>query len=148
MSNHNSPYIVGFTGTRIGMSSTQNSTISNFLRSRNDIQAVHHGDCIGSDMQFHNLVRLHLPNVKIIIHPPIKDVYRAFCEGDEILEPKHYLDRNIDIVTSSNLIIATPKSLTQRGGTWFTIHEAWANSIPTLIINIDGTLVSQDWEVI
>jgi len=60
---------VGFTGTRAGMTSEQRTTVNRLLRELAPIWA-HHGDCIGSDDQFHDLAKL--AGAKIMLHPPEK----------------------------------------------------------------------------
>lgn len=85
----------------------------------------HHGDCIGSDAQAHEIAQAF--GCKIVIHPPINPSKRAFCKGEiTILEPRQYLDRNHDIVDACETLIATPKTSEEelRSGTWATIRYA------------------------
>ena len=75
------------------------------------------------------------PKHLLVIHPPIKDEVRAFCEGDESWEPKSYFARNRDIVIVSNVILATPVTeFETKGGTWYTINHAKKLKKPLYII--------------
>jgi hypothetical protein len=123
---------IGFTGTQIGMNEYQFSIISrliNDLINRYNIIEIHHGDCIGADKDFDTICKQI--NLKIVIHPPIVEYKRAFCNRDgyknrNILPPKDYLVRNQDIVNACDVLIATPKEDDEqlRSGTWATIRRA------------------------
>jgi hypothetical protein len=115
---------VGFTGTRKGMTDEQEFELIKLLVELRPIE-FHHGDCIGADEEAHHMAR-DFDNCQIIIHPPIDNTYRAFCENDVILPPKPYKERNHDIVNASDLLIASPKSFNEerRSGTWSTIRYA------------------------
>lgn len=115
---------VGFTGTQQGMSPTQKQVIRQLLVNLKP-SVVHHGDCIGSDAEFHDIC-LDL-NIPIEIHPPLQRSKRTFCKGAVIIHPpKEYLPRDVDIVLSSKILIATPKSTLEeiRSGTWYTVRQA------------------------
>jgi hypothetical protein len=115
---------IGFTGTQRGMTEEQVNSVAFFIAELNPTE-VHHGDCIGADADFHKLVRATCPQAKIVIHPPLNESKRAFCEGDEILPAKDYLVRNHDIVEASEVMIATPEQVTEQkrgSGTWATIR--------------------------
>jgi len=98
---------------------------------------VHHGDCVGSDEQFHNFAIIL--NYRIIVHPPTAERFRAFCKGGEVRTPKQYYDRDQDIVDETSLLIATPKTKKEFGGTWHTINYARSLNKPIIIIYPDGT---------
>ncbi len=117
----------GFTGTRSGMTSPQMETLRKFIiDNRDDIEAVHHGDCVGADREFHDLVRRVAPRVKIIVHPPLISKLRAFCRGDETREQKPYLVRNKNIIAETDTLLAAPCTEIEikRSGTWSTIRHA------------------------
>lgn len=132
--------IIGFTGTREGMTGAQAVELARQLDSRKPIHLVRHGDCVGSDAEFHAIaIKLGL---RIMIHPPTDDKLRAFCK-DAIWErdPKGYLARNRDIVKLSTLLIATPKEAEGqegRGGTWYTINYAREMGLEVLTIYPNG----------
>lgn len=123
----------GFTGTRNGLNQIQQNEIINLLK--NDLTngntiEVHHGDCVGADCDFHVLCeKLNTninANIKIVIHPPNIKTLRAYCKSDHIEKEKKYLERNIDIVDQTNILIACPLSKNEelRSGTWMTIRNA------------------------
>jgi hypothetical protein len=119
--------IIGYTGTRQGMTIQQVEVIRVFF-STNSIEEAHHGDCIGGDEEFHNICKEY--GVPIVIHPPDDDRLRAFCQGAmRVEEPKPFLVRNQCIVNASDLLLATPKEEFEpdpmRGqGTWSTVRYA------------------------
>jgi hypothetical protein len=97
---------------------------------------VHHGDCIGSDSQFHAVAKFR--KVRTIIHPPDNDRLRAHCQGGIEVYPRPYLMRNIDIISAADLVIATPDGKERdRSGTWMTIRKAKAMGKQILILYPD-----------
>ena len=125
---------IGFTGTRKGMTELQIRELTEQLQKLQP-QVVHHGDCTGADAQFHDLVREHCPECRIVIHPPIASVLRAFKKGDKTRTPIPYLDRNKAIVEESRLLIAAPSSTQEtRGGTWSTVRLAKGLRRPVVLL--------------
>lgn len=122
---------IGFTGSREGLDVHQKNKIVRYLEKVN-IKEIHHGDCIGSDYDFHNLFNedstLFHSSIKIVVHPPANSKCRAYATSSfsTILEPKPYLKRNHDIVDSCDILIACPKTSQEelRSGTWSTIRYA------------------------
>lgn len=115
---------VGFTGTSTVVFYQQIEALGTLL-DKWEIESVHHGDCIKADEVFHN--ECWVRHLYIVVHPPIKEDKRAFCEyASEVREPKEYLERNHDIVDETDLLIAMPDSYIelQRSGTWATIRYA------------------------
>lgn len=125
---------VGFTGTQLGMTPSQLSTLRStieMLRGEHTIEEFHHGDCIGADSQAHDLfLQLGLP---IRIHPGDNPKKRAYCADRSpqgsctVAEPMDNLQRNIDMVVTVDTILACPRNDTEiiRGsGTWHTIRHA------------------------
>lgn len=117
--------IIGFTGTRRGMTHEQRSIVMTLLKKAKE---AHHGDCIGADEQFHDLCRIL--SVPVVVHPPEDERLRAFCPNPARIEPpRPYLVRDRIIVDRCDLLIATPKEgyepAPQRGqGTWSTVRYA------------------------
>lgn len=133
---------LGFTGTREGMTGDQYDTLEDKLRQLRSVskyKEAHHGDCVGADEQFHKLASEQ--EYYMVIHPPEKEDYRAFCEADRPLKTKDYITRNHNIVRMTNVLIATPKTWKeeQRSGTWATIRYAMKIGKPVLIIFPDGS---------
>lgn len=126
--------VLGFTGTRSGMSAYQRQNFIDRI-TETPPDEFHHGDCIGSDQEAHDLIRQYCPNTKIVIHPPVDNRLRAYCKGDEWREPQTHFARNRNIVNASTGLIATPWSTTiQTGGTWYTYMYAIKKKVPALML--------------
>jgi hypothetical protein len=126
--------IVGFTGTRMGMTEGQVAHLRSLLLQLG-ATGLHHGDCLGADAQAH-AVALEL-KLFITIHPPEDSKYRAFCEGwDYMMAPAPYLARNHDIVRECQHLLVAPKRNEQelRSGTWATWRYAIQLRVPATII--------------
>lgn len=137
---------VGFTGTQEGMTKQQRNSLLWLLDDvlEKPYTEAHHGDCIGADAEFHEIM-CDLTNAKIHIHPPSNKSKRAFKrlfrnEGDVMHPEKPYLQRNHDIVDAVDVMIATPKEKNEqmRSGTWETIRYSWETHKRIFIIEPDG----------
>jgi hypothetical protein len=119
---------IGFTGSRFGMTPQQKEVITRLEVFTTKVLEAHHGDCLGSDADFHHFIREIDPAIRIIIHPgfpanhPDDTTLRAFCEGDYTSEAKSFFARNRDIVDETDMLIATPAIKKETGETWYTIH--------------------------
>jgi hypothetical protein len=117
---------VGFTGTRKGMTDSQEARVEDVLKRLRVTGAsrFHHGDCIGADEMACWLARRH--GYLIVCHPPWIQTKRADTKWDEIRAAKPYLERNRNIVAACQLLIATPYEAEEqrRGGTWSTVRYA------------------------
>jgi len=115
--------IVGFSGTRKGMTQLQRDTLLVVLR-RLRLTAGRHGDCVGADKQCHAIMREL--GAKMYGHPGPDGPLRAHCDFDECAEPRDYLRRDHDIVNLSECLIAAPgqREEQQRSGTWTTVRYA------------------------
>lgn len=131
--------IIGMSGSRTGITRCAKMKFLNFLK-ENDIEEAHHGDCVGSDQEFHNIITSK--KIKSVIHPPINPYKRAYCMGDLVMPEKQYLSRNKDIVNSSNILIAFPETMTEvlRSGTWSTIRYAKKMGKDVKIFYPNGTV--------
>lgn len=130
---------LGMSGSRQGMSEHALAKFNIFLKNNYlSIEEVHHGDCVGADSQFHNLI-MKL-GIKIIIHPPNYNKLRAYCIGDECRKELPFLKRNKNIVDESDMLVAFPPTKNEilRSGTWSTIRYAKKQNIKILIIYPDG----------
>jgi hypothetical protein len=123
--------VVGFTGTRDGMTPNQKVTLRRLLtafKEDNPHLEFRHGDCVGADAEAH-VIAMGV-GASIVIHPPLIDRYRAYCtKAKRVFKPKEYLSRNRDIVDASPILVAAPKqekepSADRAGGTWYTIRYA------------------------
>lgn len=128
---------LGMTGNRNGMNENTKNKLIEFIKN-NKIDEVHHGDCVGADKNFHDICSSN--NIKIIIHPPINNKLRAFSKSDNILQPVGYLQRNKNIVDSTDMLIGFPndKQETLHSGTWSTIRYARKNKKKIHIIFPNG----------
>jgi hypothetical protein len=135
---------VGVTATQYGLTSRQLSAarflldgIATALIEAGSRAELHHGDCVGGDAQLDDIARDCC--WKIVIHPPVDDSKRAFCEqpGDTVRDPKPYLERNHDIVDEVELMLAGPKTLTEqaRSGTWATVRYARRIGRPVVFLD-------------
>jgi hypothetical protein len=131
---------IGFTGNRYGLREDQKIQIIELLDKYNDI-TVSHGDCVGSDTDFHNLCidykyKHPQKTVRVHIYPPDNPRLRGFNKGDLVMHEKPYLDRNMDIIKNSSLLIACPVDKDKeelRSGTWSTIRQARRLKLTTYI---------------
>lgn len=131
---------VGFTGTRDGMSDRQKLSFSWLIRQLlGNGLTLHHGDCMGADEQAHDLAIQTTSH--IVIHPPENTMFAAHKSGYSSvvtrLDPKPYMHRNRDIVKSSSLLIATPRTMVEetRSGTWATVRFARTQRCMVLVLD-------------
>lgn len=117
--------IIGFTGTKRGMTQRQRATVR-YLLAELQMTELHHGDCVGADAQAHQEALLR--GAAVVVHPPADPKLRAYCSGFRVtvLEPREYLKRNGDIVDACEVLICAPKQKAEqvRSGTWTTIRYA------------------------
>ncbi len=124
-----------FSGSRNGMSEHQKSEVRQFLTTLNmDGVTFHHGDCVGADKEFHDIIRELFPACKIVIHPPSLNVMRAFCSGDESREKSDYLIRNRKMVNECTMLIACPSPSSK--GTKYTIDYAKLRGVYVIAIGV------------
>lgn len=130
--------IVGFTGTRSGMTALQSATVDGMLEGLRP-REFHHGDCVGADAQAHELARA--ARLRIIIHPPEYGRFRAWCLGAaSVLDVKPFMARNEDIVAACEILIAAPAQANEviRSGTWATVRRAMKARKPVCLVQPDG----------
>ena len=125
--------ILGFTGTRDGMSRKQFGIVAHLLQEATPSE-VHHGGCKGADAGFHVLARRL--GIKIILHPPVVMKNQVIFTADEVRPAAPYLVRNHHIVDETEGIIACPGQDHEvlRSGTWSTVRYARVRSKPINII--------------
>ncbi len=131
---------IGFSGTQLGMTKEQKLQLDHLLIQFKSIE-VHHGDCVGADAEFHDICRGF--DFKIIGHPPLNSIKRAFKECDELRIGRTYLDRNRDIVDEVNYMVFAPAEFSEvlRSGTWATIRYTNRIEKDYQIIYPDGSKV-------
>lgn len=128
---------VGFTGTQHGMTGDQLDLVEDVLhqlKHERGFNTFHHGDCIGADAEAHRIARRL--DYYIVLHPPVDNSKRAFCDFDESLVPLPYLERNRAIVRAVIRLIVTPKETDEqlRSGTWSTVRYAKKNFVRVELI--------------
>lgn len=134
------PRVLGFTGTQLGLTDAQQEQLVETLE-RVRPSVVAHGDCVGADAEFHQLVRDTLPDCVIEVWPPENSAKRAWCVGDDVHEPLPYMTRNLAIAKTTFGLIACPGETKEqlRSGTWSTVRRARRYGRPILILYPDGT---------
>jgi hypothetical protein len=123
---------ISVTGTRSGMTPYQRSVVKSTIEDLpigegfEDVVPdrcvqVHHGDCVGVDVEFAEMFQ-GLGGVVTVSHPPSKNDLRAFHESDIILDPMSYFARNRKIVELCDVLIVIPyqNKWCNDGGTWYT----------------------------
>jgi len=138
---------IGFTGTAKGMTGRQRLALAHELQAF-DVAEAHHGDCVGADTEFHDLIRTLFPKATIVSHPgfPESDSRRANNPCDEVrpVPDGGPLKRNRNIVVEADFMFATPLLNKEilRSGTWSTIRYAAKLEVnrPLVIISPDGTI--------
>lgn len=134
-------FSLGVTGTSQGANTVQLTTFCAVLGAYPKPGQFHHGDCIGADDQTATLA--WEAGWDLVGHPPSRSRYRAYNAHTEFwLPPKPYLDRDRDIVTYSDALVALPGTFAEilRSGTWATVRYARQRPIKRIIIWPDGTL--------
>jgi hypothetical protein len=127
--------IIGFTGTREGMTQHQKEQFVLKLFELG-LTEFHHGDCKGADADAHDIVREFFPDVYIVIHPPELSYTQAFKQGDEHRVPGSYINRDKDIVDDSEYLIGAPLTNEEqwRSGSWTTIRYARKTKKPYTVL--------------
>ncbi len=123
---------IGFTGTSAGMTYKQKNKLCDLINELKQIGSVTHGDCVGGDFEFHDMIYSRFPGVQMIIRPCTIDKMRAYShlntpDADYVIEdPIAPLKRNDIIVQTSDIMFAAPPTMLEqsRGGTWYTIRKA------------------------
>jgi len=127
---------IGFTGTRHGMSKEQIDAFKEIIKSK-EYDEFHHGMCIGSDKQAHDIAKQE--KIKIVGHPPSYKKFMADCDCDIFMKPYDYLTRNKNIVDETDIIVATPDTKERvRSGTWSTVRYARKKHKKIYIIHKNG----------
>lgn len=133
----------GFTGSSTKTYAPQRAAFTSWISARaNDVTGFDHGDCVEADKFAHDVVR-EFTDAHIIIHPPANGAKRAFCEGDQVCEPKPYLERNRDIAAAVDTLLAMPHGEEElRSGTWATVRAARRHGLPIVVFWPDGQITA------
>lgn len=136
--------VLGFTGTRRGMTDAQRDAVRAYLERVYPFVVVH-GACVGADHDMHELVRDVRPSSRIVVLPSnlaAQTCMHCVADADDHAEKlKSPLARNLDIVLASKIMLATPAGFEEerRSGTWYTLRRARLHRRPFIIVRPDGT---------
>jgi hypothetical protein len=133
--------IVGFTGTRRGMTPLQTAALNAALLEYAPELFVH-GGCHGADAEA-DAVAYMLGIARRARPGPDSNHWQ---EGAEVMERKPNLDRNLDIVADADVLVAAPSNYTDipRGsGTWHTVRAARSTGTPIHFLWNDGSVTRE-----
>lgn len=144
--------IVGFTGTRQGMTEQQKSCLSGVLvADRQQLERYLHGGAPGADEESHYVALFDaiIPPNNIEVYPA-SDHRREFWRSifissgmNSVLHPvRPPLERDRVIAQRCDQLIACPVGMREqnRSGTWATVRYARIAKKPVVIIFPDGTV--------
>lgn len=116
-------FIVGFTGTRDGMSKAQSDRLRWRLLMLNPTE-FHHGDCIGADDEAACIAQSL--GITVIAHPCDIAHMRARHPSNFVFPEAPPLVRNRNIVDCCHLLLVAPRRNQEelRSGTWATWRYA------------------------
>jgi hypothetical protein len=140
--------IVGFTGTRKGMTDEQWERVYQILMGL-EYEEVHQGDCIGADADFFVIVYgiRQETGRPCTIHawPSTVKGTNTHSKSDIIHDPLPPLVRDKIMVERSDLLIACPKGDEEevRSGTWTTVRYARKHGIRINIVWPDGSVTEE-----
>lgn len=128
------------TGTRNGTTKEALTSFRHWLaETQINISEAHHGDCIGADTQFHEIMCEMA--VHVFVHPCTLEKYRSFNTGGTISRPLNPTYRNKKMVDLCDLVVAFPEGPeVVRSGTWSTIRYASKRNKSCVIFWRDGSV--------
>jgi hypothetical protein len=150
--------ILGFTGTRQGMTPKQLATVravaERYYRTGR-LLVVRHGACAGADREFHatvvNQPEFHAEPTRMFttwLYPSnaeqrtwaLAAVAALPPDAGFVVKTQPPLERNKRIVGGSDLLIAAPRGFTEevRSGTWATVRYARERRVAITIVWPDG----------
>ena len=134
---------IGFTGTRHGMSCKQQIAFKKMILLI-EFQEFHHGMCVGSDEDAHHIIEENKKEIKIIGHPPKFTGSMINVPCHLLMKANSYLQRNHNIVDSTDILIATPDVREKVGsGTWATVRYARKRDKKIYIIHKNGRITKE-----
>lgn len=144
---HDEIEYLGFTGRREGVSLEQVGSLEELIKNTSFKVAVH-GDCIGADAVFHDVVRKLKPDVKIEIYPALHPDFKANKHADLSHVPMKALERDKIMANKVEFMIAMPSTNHEilRSGTWATIrYSRKSNTVKRIIIiNPNGDCIIEE----
>lgn len=147
--------MIGFTGTRRGMTEAQAGSVDALLRLAADVRsgvsahrapAFHHGLCVGADAQAHDIARTY--GYRIYGHPAsdVRPEWISDAACDDLLPAAPALARNREIAAQSILIAAPGGEYeVHRSGTWATIRAGWkSRGTVVYVVRPDGSVRARE----
>lgn len=145
--------IFGITGTRQGLNRGQRDNLPAVFSTMPD--GIVHGGAVGADEQVDAfLAPLYagtpLKVRPIEVRPCTKTRYYYWCCSSLFhdlriiaLPDEDPLRRNRAIVKRIDLLVAFPATdeETKRGGTWYTVRQAYQNDVPVILVLPNGEIV-------
>lgn len=133
--------VIGFTGTRNGMTRDQRIAVRLVLAEFDPSRIAFglHGDCVGADADFDALCRDF--GIETRCRPCTFDGMRARTGAPEIAAPERPMARNRAIVADADMMIACPPNdepIKSGSGTWATIGFAEKAKKPIVIVYPGG----------
>lgn len=132
---------ISFTGSRTGMTDQQKLAVDEKLVGKPS--QVNHGDCIGADAEFHQIMyKKWEDNLRIDTFPGHIERYRAFCQPARVHRSRNTLERNRLIVMLAEVLVTTPKSEQEKisSGTWYTMEYAQERNVPIVVVWPNGRI--------
>lgn len=132
--------IVGFTGTRRGLTRLQRARLELVAAELPDVILFVHGGCHGADSEADDVfARLAYPRR---VRPGPTSHEFSWHKGAEVMAVQPNLTRNAEIVADADLLIACPSNyvnIPRGSGTWQTIRCAQRARVPVHFVWNDGT---------
>ena len=135
--------VVGFTGTKDGLSVPQLAALEQLLPRIPAARELHHDDGTGAADAAHRIARAL--SWRIVVHPPAGSRRVRGHLGDIRLDPQPAPAVADAIARATELLIACPASEVEhdRSNTWITIRRARARRRPIALVPPDGV---RRWE--
>jgi hypothetical protein len=136
--------IIGFTGSRFGMTTAQKLVVASFLdelQTSYNFVCLMHGDCTGADDQANRMAKEREFFTWAL--PPKVNRYRARSPSDLVSTPAAYLvrDRLIALGCHEGLACPATEKESRMSGTWYTIKEMKKLKKKVTIITPTGGLI-------
>jgi hypothetical protein len=140
--------VIGFTGTRDGLTPPQRAALKRLVADIRLSVAVH-GAAIGADAEFVLAVSEIIPRPQIVARPsdqPQQTDANALALSDKIHRVEPPLARNHKIVGDADALIACPRLDNEelRSGTWATVRSARKQGKLITILWPDGRVTVED----
>ena len=96
--------VLGFIGSKKGMTKKQNQVVRDFIMGHQEYKSFVHRDCVGSDEDFHQLIR-QFRNKSPVIVRQVKECDHADCIANLVIIDEDSISRDKKLIKRSNFII-------------------------------------------